>query len=323
LPKSLSALFGGQGSLERIDAPYIHPNANGSVRPAYGFYGGIKAVPTDALDLIVTGRGDLAPISAKVEYSYRASAIYHTDTWGVRLTGASAFRSPTYVEAVGRFTDPMNRLILLEGSDSIGAPRNTSVELGATFSPYATLTISPTVYVSRLSNLMVEDFESLLRRTFRNDSSSVTYAGGEFEANWRVTDAISLLPSVSVLHWLDTPARIATNIGSPDQNSRFTAGLRLQGLFGNDRWGYGIGAIIASARTYNVRVGIPTIILNKHIPTNAYLSATLERQLAAIPAIWASLRLNASTPAHQAESPLPLAAALGQSAVLGLEIRRD
>jgi iron complex outermembrane receptor protein len=323
LPMSVSALFGGQGSLERIDAPYIHPNANGSVRPAYGFYGGIKAIPTAALDLIVTGRGDLAPISAKIEYSYRASAIYHTDTWALRLTGASAFRAPTYVEAVGRFIDPTGGLILLEGSDSIGAPRNTSVELGATFSPYTTLTISPTIYVSRLSNLMVEDFESLVRRSYRNDPSSVTYAGGEFEANWRVTDAVSLLPSLSVLHWLDTPARIATNIGSPDQNSRVTAGLRLQGLFGNDRWGYGIGAVIASARTYNVRVGIPTITLSKHIPTNAYLSANLERQLSILPAIWASVRVSASVPRGQPESPLPLAAPLGQSAVLGLEIRRD
>jgi hypothetical protein len=170
---------------------------------------------------------------------------------------------------------------------------------------------------------MVEDFESLVRRTFHNDPATVTYAGGEFEANWRVTDAISLLPSLSVLHWLATPASIAANVGSPDQNSRFTAGLRLLGLFGNDRWGYGVGAMVASERTYNVRVGIPPVTLDKRIPTNAYISATLERELSNIPAIWASLRVNASLPARQPESPLPLAAPLGQSAVIGVEIRRD
>jgi hypothetical protein len=306
-----------------MDAPYIHPNANRTTRSSFGVYTGIKFVPLPSLDLIVTGRGDLAPISAEFDYSYRASAIYHTDTWGVRLTGASAFRTPSYVEAVGRFIDPTSGLILLEGSDSIGAPRNTSVEVGATFSPFTALTLAPTLYVSRLSNLMIENFESLILRTFRNDNSTVTYGGAEFEATWQVTDAISLQPSFSALYWLDTPARIATNVGSPDQNSRYTGGLRVHGLFGNDRWGYGLGGTVASPRQYNVRAGIPPVTLSTNIPTIAHFSATLERELLNSPAMWMSLRLNASVPGNKAESPLPLAAPLGQSAVLGFEIRRD
>jgi hypothetical protein len=323
LHDSFSAMVGGQGSLERIDASYLHPNADEAVRPAYGFYGGIKAVPWPWLDLMVTGRGDLAPISAKLEYSYRASAIYHSDTWGLRLTGASAFRNPSYIEAVGRFVDPTSRLILLEGSDSISSPRNTSVELGATFSPYTALTLSPTIYLSRLSNLMVEDFESLVRRTFRNDVQPRDYVGGELEASWRVTDALSVLPSFSVIHWLDTSKRVDSNVGAPDQNSRFMGGVRLQGIFGNDRWGYGVGAMIVSPRKYNVRAGIPVVVVSSTIPTSAYLSAMLERQLTSTPWLWASLRLNASLPGNVPESPLPLASPLGQSAMFGLEIRRE
>jgi hypothetical protein len=320
---SFSAMLGGQGSLERMDAPYLHPNADGAVRPGYGFYGGVKAAPLRSLDVILTGRGDLAPISAKLEYSYRASAIYHADTWGLRLTGASAFRIPTYVEAVGRFVDPASRLILLEGFDAIGAPRNTSVELGATFSPHTTVTVTPTVYLSRLTNLMVEDFESLVRRTFRNDTEPRTYAGGELEANWRVTDALSVLPSFTVLHWLDTSRRFESNVGAPDQNSRFMGGVRLHGLFGNDRWGYGFGAMVVSPRKYNVRAGIPVVVLATSHPTSAYLSGMIERQLTSAPSIWASFRVNASLPTSVAESPLPLASPVGQSGILGLEIRAE
>jgi outer membrane receptor protein involved in Fe transport len=323
LHNSLDAMVGAQGSLERMDANYLHPNADDAVRPGYGFYAGVKAAPTSWLDVILTGRGDLAPISAKLEYSYRASAIYHSDTWGLRLTGASAFRIPTYVEAVGRFVDPASRLILLEGSDRIGAPRNTSVELGATFSPHTTLTFSPTVYLSRLTNLMVEDFESLIRRTFRNDAEARTYAGGEIEANWRVTDALSVLPFFSVLHWLDTTRRLESNVAVPEQNSRFMGGFRIHGLFGNERWGYGAGASIVSPRSYNVRAGIPVTVLNTRTPADAYVSAMIERKLTKSPALWASLRINASLPGDVPESPLPLASVLGQSAILGFEIRAE
>jgi hypothetical protein len=323
LHESVSAMLGGQFSLEKMDALYLHPNADDAVRPGYGFYGGIKASPTSRIDLILTGRGDLAPISTKVEYSYRASAIYHSDAWGLRVTGASAFRVPTYVEAAGRFVDPANRLILLEGYDAISAPRNTSLEVGATLSPHPMLTVSPTVYLSRLTNLMVEDFESLVRRSFRNDTEARTYAGGEVEANWRATDSLSVIPSFSVLHWLDTSGRVESNVGAPDQNSRFMGGVRVHGVFGQERWGYGFGAMVVSPRKYNVRAGIPVVVLATNHPTSAYLSGMIERQLTVSPSVWASLRLNASLPTTVPESPLPLATPLGQSAVIGLELRAD
>lgn len=319
----VSAQLGGQLSIERISAPFIHPDASGASRAAYGFYGGIKAAPLPTLDLILTGRGDLAPISSELELSYRASAVYHTETWGLRLTGASAFRTPTYVEATGRFVDAESGLILLEGTDSIGAPRNTSLELGATLSPHSRLIIAPTVYLSRLENLMVEDFESVLRRTFRSDPEARTYLGVELEATWRASDALSVLPSFTLLEWLEASDRIDTNVGVPSQNSQFIAALRLQGLLDNDAWGYGLTGSVASGREYRVRTGIPPTVLTTLVPSVVRVTATLERQLLHSPSFWASVRLGASSPGDVAESPLPLAAPLGQSLVLGLEIRRE
>jgi len=323
LHDALSAHVGGQGAVERVSAPFIHPNVSGEIRPSYGFYGGLKAMPSDTLDLLVTGRGDLSPIAADLKYSYRASAVYHRDTWGLRLTGASAFRTPTYVEAAGRFVDPSSGLILLEGTDSIGSPRNTSLELGAHFSPHSRLVVSSTAYVSRLSNLMVEDFESVVRRSFHNDPGARSFLGGEFEATWRVSDALSVLPSFSVLHWLEASERIDTNVGVPSQNSTYLGGLRVLGLFANETWGYGLGVSVVSPRSYNVRAGIPPLVLDEELPTTARLTATLEHQLFPLPSVWASLRLGASVPGNTAESPLPLATPPGQSAILGIELRRE
>jgi outer membrane receptor protein involved in Fe transport len=323
LSPAFSVLAGGQASAERVDATFVHPNVDGHFRPSYGFYGGLKASFLSALDFVVTGRGDLSPISAKLEYSYRASAIYHANTWGVRLTGASAFRSPTYIEAAGRFIDPASGLILLEGTDTIGAPRNTSVELGATFSPFETLTVSPTVYWSRLSNLMVEDFDSIVRRTFHNDPNARTLLGAELEAKWRVTETVAVMPSLSVLDFLTASERIDTNVGVPSQNAKYMAGLQVQGIFGDDTWGYGIGGTYASARSFNVRAGIPPLVLTSAIPATTRLFAMLDHQLVQTPSLWVSLRLGATLPANQPESPLPSATPLGQSAILGFSIRRD
>jgi hypothetical protein len=323
LAGSLSLQLGGQGWVERVEAPFLHPNASGAVRPGYGFYTGLKAAPLPSLDLILTGRGDLAPIAANLEYSYRASAIYHRATWALRLTGASAFRTPTYVEAAGRFVDPTSQQILLERGDHIVSPRNTAIELGATFSPSSRLTVAPTVYVSRLSNLIVEDFESLVRRTFLNSTTPRTLLGGELEANWRIRDSISLLPSFTILQWLDGAGDGDTNVGVPSQNSRYVGGLRIQGLFGNDRWGYGIGATVASPRSYHVRAGIPPVIISSDIPTTARLSGMIERQLLQSLPVWGSLRVGGALSRDAVESPLPLATPMGQSAILGVEIRRE
>lgn len=321
---ALSLNLGAQASIERIRAPFVHPDLSGEARPSYGFYAGAKAAGLfDAIDLGLTLRGDLAPISAKLEYSYRASAVYYTDVFGIWLSAASAFRTPTYVEAAGRFTDRTSNLILLEGTDSIAAPRNTTVELGGTFLPRSGFMVSPTVFVSRLGNLMIEDFEPVVRRTFRTEADTRTYVGAELEATWHVSDVVKIFPSVTHLRFLDARESLDTNVAVPSQNSRYLASLRMKGLFDNETWGYGIGASVASSRDFNVRTGIPPRVLRKRLPTTAHVSAMLEHQVLDAPSLWTSLRVSASIPGDAAESPLPNAAATGQSAVLGFEIRRE
>lgn len=319
----LNVLIGGQLSLEQIEAPFLNPQSSGRVRGAYGFYGGLKASPWPTLDVVLTGRGDLEPISVDLNLSYRASAIYHTDTWGLRLTAASAFRTPTYVEATARFVEPATGLILLEGTDTIGAPRHASLELGANFLPRSTLIITPTIFLSRLSNLMIEDFESVLRRTFRNDPDSRIYLGAEVEASWKLSDAVTILPAFTWLEWLDASERIDTNIAVPNQNSRYIFALRLHGLLGNDRWAYGITTNVAGGRSYNVRTGIPPTVLTTSVPTLARVTGMIEHQLWSRPSVWTSLRAGMSSPSDVPESPLPFAAPLGYSLILGLEMRRD
>lgn len=319
----LGATLGGQLNLERVDARFLHPNADGELRPSYGFYGGLKAQPLPVLDLTLTVRADQSPISSDLDYSARASAVYHRDTWALRATAASAFRSPTYVEAAGRFVDPANDQILLEGNDRIQAPRNTSLELGATFSPEPDFTFSGSVYGSRLTHLMVEDFESVVRRTFQNDDEAHDFIGAELEASWRVSDALTLTPSFTWLEWLSGAQGIDTNVGVPDQNARLTAGLRLHGMFGNETWGYGASGALTSARQYDVRAGIPPQVLSSELAPATHLDATLERQLIARPSLWLSLRVGARLPAGKAPSPLPFATESEQRAILGLEMRRE
>jgi hypothetical protein len=170
---------------------------------------------------------------------------------------------------------------------------------------------------------MVEDFESLIRRTFHNSATPRTFFGAEVEASWRVRDSVTVLPSLSMFQWLDTEVPVDTNVGIPAQNPRIAAGLRVQGVFGNDRWGYGLGATVASPRHYDVRAGVPPVVISRDLATAVHATGVLERQLLSSPSIWGSLRMSVALPNGTPESPLPSAAPMGSSAVFGVEVRRD
>jgi hypothetical protein len=81
--------------------------------------------------------------------------------------------------------------------------------------------------------------------------------------------------------------------------------------------------MVVSPRNYNIRAGVPVVILSKSIPTSTYLTAMVERQLGNAPSRWISLRLSAGLPTNVPESPLPLASPLGQTALVGFSIRND
>jgi iron complex outermembrane receptor protein len=316
---ALSASLGAVGEVDQLTAPYIHPDVRGKSRVGYGVYGGLLFSPTESVDVRFAARADVPAVTDELEESYRASLGYHTENFGVRLTAATAFRSPSYVEAAGRFVDPDSRLILLEGSPSIQPPRNSSIELGGIFSPLTTLSISPTLYVSRFEHAIVEDFAPLVRRTFRNDRDPRTLVGGELTAEWKLSDSLALHPTFSILHFLDYDEQVVATIGVPEQNAAVTAGLQVQGVLAGERVQYGAGALYVSDKSYDVRAGIPPRIISERVPEAGYLNGSVEYQLTTAQPLWLSLRLRAHLPTDLVESPLPGAAPLGQSAIVGLE----
>jgi outer membrane receptor protein involved in Fe transport len=319
LTRWLGMSYGALGSLDSVSAPYVHPNESGRFRGGYGAYAGFSLLPTDFLDVRVAARGDLSALTGSIEESYRASVVYHGDSFGLRLTGATAFREPSYVEAAGRFVDPASGLILLEGTPSIRPPRNSSLELGAIVAPTSELSITPIVYVSRFDNAIVEDFAPVVRRTFRNDPNARSLLGAELSANWQVSDSLALRPSLSLIRFISTDERLLATIGVPDQNAAMTAGLRLDGWSMDERFRYGLGAVYVSSRDYSVRAGIPPRILTQQVPAAAYLDASAEYALSTARPFWLSLRGGTQLPSQLVDSPLPRAAPLGTSLVLGLE----
>jgi hypothetical protein len=170
---------------------------------------------------------------------------------------------------------------------------------------------------------MVEDFDSVVRRSFENDPSPRSLFGAELEARWQVSDYLTILPSFTWLEWLSASERIDTNVGVPSQNARYVAGLQASGLFGNEAWGYGLGGTLSAPRSYDVRAGIPPLVISKELPAMTHITAMIEHELLTRPHFWGSLRLGASLPGDAAESPLPRAVPLGQSLILGLELRHE
>lgn len=319
LTKWLDASVSALSTLDFVEAPYIHPDENAEWRTGYGASAGIALHPTSYLDVRLAARGDVSASTARFAESYRGSIIYHGDSLGLRLSGATAFREPSYVEAGGRFVDPASGLILLEGTPSVRPPRNSSLELGATFAPTSALVISPVLYLSRFDDAIVEDFAPVVRRTFRSDPDARSLCGAEISAAYRFSDSLSLHPTFAWLHFLSVnESRVAT-IGVPEQNSSFTASLQVDGSLLAERLAYGIGGHYASGRSYSVRAGIPPRILATKVSSIGFFDASLEYELLTKHPLWASLRAVASLPGDVVESPLPGAAPLGSSVVLGLE----
>ncbi len=321
LPAGFVAQVGASALMSRVDAPYLHPDINGQVRPGYGFHGGITGEVADAVALSLAGRGDLSEITGRLEFSYRASAVWFRSDSAFRFAAGSAYRSPTWVEAGGRFADPASRLILLEGQGGILSPRIDSAELGALLRPVSRLTLSPTVYVARLGNLMVEDFRPLVRKSFANDLVPRTVAGAELEAEYRSSNALSLFATVGALRFLSEGSGETATVGVPEQNSQLTAGLRGRGSW--ERWAFGAGALYVSPRQYDVRAGIPPRILSVQTGHSVRLEGAVDYRLPWSMPLWASLRAVTHLPGPVVESPFPNAGALGTSALLGLEYRSE
>lgn len=320
--ETLTTTFGGQFDLDRVTAPYIHPDENGDYRTGWGFYGRFAWDPTDRWSFTGALRGDIPTMTGDLAFSYRGSLVYHTDDLAIRLVGASAFRAPTYVEVGGRFVDPASGLILLEGRPALRNPSNDGGELALTLSPRPGLRLGATTWFGRMRNLVVEDFAPIVRRTFVNEDGSRWFVGGDAEAEYAHSDMLLLSAFVSYTYFVPRDDTQTPTVGTEDINASVLAGLMARGSLRSDRMRYGLSVALATGRTYLMYAGVPTSILSANIDTSVQLSATLEHEVGRALPVWISLRVQANVP-QQAESPLPGASLAGTSFLLGVEHRRN
>jgi iron complex outermembrane receptor protein len=323
LAPPLTLTVGAESVLDWIDAPYVNPTANDRVYPGHGGYGTLTYSPFESLHLTLGGRADLPTATASFKLSYRGSVVYETSDWSLRLAAASAYRTPSYVELGGRFVDPATGLILLEGDPDLRSPSNQTIELGLIVAPLATLHVMPTVYVSRLRDVIIEDFEPLVRRTFTNDGRARDLLGGELEADWQARDDLTFAVNLGTLHWLDVDESVTPTVGVPEQSSAVVAGARVHGTMLHDRFGYGFGANYASERVFAVRAGVPPSIIDSEVAAQTHAFVMAEYFLGSSLPLWVSLRALAPLPHGKRESPLPTASASSTTAVLGLAYRQE
>jgi iron complex outermembrane receptor protein len=315
--------LGAEADLDWVDAPYVNDTANDQFYPGFGTYGTFNYSPVEPLNLTIGARADVPTALDHFEMSYRAGAIYHATDWSVRLAAASAYRTPSYVELGGRFVDPASGLILLEGEPDLRSPTNETLELGLIVSPIPTLHVAPTVYLSRLRDVIVEDFEPLVRRTFTNDSSPRDLFGTELEVDWSLRDDLAIALNVGTLHWLSVDDEVSATIGVPEQSATVTGGARLHGTLLHERFGYGLGANYVSERSFAVRAGVPPRIIDEDVAAQTHAFVMAEYFLGMSLPLWASIRLQAALPDDTVESPLPAASTSAQTVMFGLSYREE
>jgi hypothetical protein len=170
---------------------------------------------------------------------------------------------------------------------------------------------------------MVADFAPLVRKTFRNDTINRWLAGFESETKWGITDNLHLNLALSFLFWLNQENDVEATLGVPEQNSRVTASIMLQGLFFNDRLKSGLGTTLASARSYNVRAGIPPQLLHLNLPFHTLIGGSLGYRLFSHFPLWSFTKLQFHLPLNQVSSPFPGAGQENCTFFIGFEYQED
>ena len=320
-PYHFKLSLGGNGGIEYVDAPFLHPDETGHLRPRYGFYADAGLELWNHVSLSAALRGDASAVSNGLQLAGRGSIIYHAAKYALRLTAGTAYRDPTYVEVASRFIDPATNLILIEGTPGLNPPRITSIEIGAIIAPISKLTIKPTVFTSELSNLMIENFEPLVRRTFENETNSRWILGAELEATYQLLKQLTLDANVTGLFWLSYDGTVSPTVGNPDQNSTVSAWLGARSTLLDGRLSLSLGAGYNSPRSYNLRAGIPPMLLATKIDSEARVEATGGYQVSRKAPVWLSLKLLSNLPHDHVESPLPGTSILGTTIFVAVDYR--
>lgn len=261
--KSFSLKLGAESGFTHVTASFIHPEEDELVRWRHAARVQANLELAKKLLFEAAARADVSDFTDGLKVSYRASAIHYGGSYSVRLTAGSAFRSPSYVEAVSRFIDPRSGLIQLEGLADLRPPRLESLELAGIVALWgARVTLRPTCYLARAIDLVVSDFEPLVRNTFRNDPTNVFVLGGEMELEAQLAPWLSARAAGSIVSFIGDQDDPSATVGVPGHNARFSGSLALKAILQPEALELGVSAMLISERTYDVRAGIPPVLLH-------------------------------------------------------------
>jgi hypothetical protein len=168
---------------------------------------------------------------------------------------------------------------------------------------------------------MVENFEPLVRRTFENEQQSRWILGAELEATYQVLSKLTLEANVTGLFWLSYDGTVSPTVGNPDQNSTVTAWLGARSTLLDGRLQLSVGAGYNSPRHYNLRAGIPPMLLATVVDNEARLEASGGYRLTRRAPLWASIKVLSNLPHDHVESPLPGTSILGTTIFVAVDYR--
>jgi iron complex outermembrane receptor protein len=316
LTERLALRLGARGGAAHVTAPILNPSVDGLVRPFGGVWTTADLEPGERWLLSGGLRVDGSGQVPRPQGSLRLSAIHHRALWSARLTFASAFREPSYLELGARFVDPQTGLYLLDGDPSLPTPRITSLEAGLVVGERSGARLMPTVFVQRMRDLVVEDFESLVHPSYGTDPGGYV-AGAELEGDTPVLPGVEVRAGLALLHWLDQVDPDAT-AGVSEQNAALTSSLAAHGQHARGLLSWGAWTALASQRRYDVVTGVPPEATRATIPASLDLGAEIELHFGARRFFALGLAGTTSTAAGRSEGPLPWAAQKGSVATLSL-----
>ncbi len=228
---------------ERASLPFYAAGVTAGFRPAPRF------------ELRGGARLDYNEFVIRPKPSFRGAASFAvTDHHLVRAAVGTAFRHPTFAEAIGLFQDPQSQFIYLvgAGTDALRPPEVTSGELGYRGRLVNGLTADITLFGSRSRGNINQEHRSV-PSTFVNGEDH-DHGGVEAELRYSAASAYATA-GYSVVHALEGP------MDAPPGHAAYLS------VGGTLPWGVrgDVRASFTSRRQYQTLVGVPASLLQTEI----------------------------------------------------------
>ena len=317
LPAGGSVIAASGFGTDRVSAPYLP--AGGDFF-AHGHVRGTWAQPLGERWLVDAGYRVDNHVLTGTRGSWRSSVqLQFTEQTLFRVSGGSAYRRPSWIEAASRFRDPADNVILLEGEAELQPQRNTSIEAAMVYASSYGLAFRPTVFVGSFDSLISQDSSPFVFKSFHSVQSErwLDTVGVEVEASWERDTTFVPRMAFTAMHIAD-PVDTSQTVGVPEQNSRFTASASVRGEVGRVR--YGVSADWMSARRFDTAVGLPVQRITTNIPAMARMGSEVHYTPGRDGIVSVGALAETNVPSTR-QSPLPGAAPLGTRVMVTLMVR--